>query len=91
MAAGNDIHFSVPVERMDGFKAVIRESNAFAKEHDMKGVQPRRNGPVVDGLQPMIIRCMNRCDVLYCEVHGFIQDIANARPFQRTRKSAKYW
>lgn len=91
MTAGNDIHFSIPVERMSGFKAVIRESNEAARAQGIKVLRPIRYGKPTNGIQPMLLRCADRREVLVCELMGFIQDAEDGRKFQRTRESEKHW
>lgn len=91
MSITQDIHFSVPVVRLQGFKRVLRESNTAAKELGIKTIRPHRQGEALNGYQHFILRCKDRTEILYQELHGFLEDIHNGRKFKRVADGKSYW
>jgi len=88
---GHDFVFSIPQERINGFDAVIAESNAEAVKHGLDPINHQQNGAPTNGLVHLIVVCADRTKMLTQELLGFIDDAEEGKPFQRTRKSARYW
>lgn len=86
----NEFRFAVPKDRVAGFRAVIKESNQVARE---AGLLVIRLHPVSETAshQSFKVPCSDRARMLTQELLGFLRDIEDQRPFQRTRDSKRYW
>lgn len=81
---------SVPKDRVAGFRAVIKESNAEARANNLLIIRLFK-GPATADTESFKIPCSDRTRMLTQELLGFMRDIEDERHFQRTRETRKYW
>lgn len=85
-----DLHFSIPVGRVKGFRLALSETNAAARVEGFKILRPHRAGSS-NSMQHFILHCKDRRTTLVSELFGYIEDARNGRPFCRTSGSEKHW
>jgi hypothetical protein len=85
-----DLHFSIPLVRVPGFRTVLAETNTTAQQEGFKVIRPHRAGQSND-FQHYILRLKDRRRVLLSELLGYIEDAHIGRHFQRTRHSEQVW